>query len=299
MALVCTGLGLRYEGEACNVLRSVSLELHPGELLGIAGCSGSGKTTLLRCLAGQIAPTEGEVRADDALIGCGATSGKPVASRREAAQLVGMASQLPERQLFGQTVWEDVAFGPRNAGLAESEVEVRVSEALTSVGFSEDRALQASPFQLSGGEQRRVAIAGILALRTPYLLLDEPTAGLDPANRNALMALLRTLAEAGTGVAVVSHDMDALAASAHRVALLAEGSTLVQDTPEEVLANEELLARAGLEAPAAVRMAARLRARGVAVPHGVITPEALVAAVGALACDGAHSAASHNEGRPA
>lgn len=281
MSLVCEGVGVRYEGAAAWALRGASLTLRPGEAVGVVGRSGSGKTTLLRCLAGRLTSAEGSVRLGDDACAQGKglqLQGGNAASRRAWAQRVCLVDQLPERQLFGKTVYEDVAFGPRNAGLDERAVDARVEEALRAVGFDRGRARRVSPFALSGGEQRRVALAGMLALQAPYLLLDEPTVGLDAQGLALLSRLVDELAAKGTCVVVVSHDVDFLADHVRRLVVLDGGGVVADGPTSEVLSQRTLLEDAGLEVPLAARIAARLRERGVDV-GAASTTDALICAV--------------------
>ena len=238
------------------VLSDVTLSLSPGEFVGIAGACASGKTTLLRLAAGRIAPTSGTVTVD------GIASDATTATRRDITRIVSLCHQLPERQLFAKTLWADVAFGPANLGVDGGDLDRRTERALVSVGFDAARARQVSPFELSGGERRRAAIAGALAMEGRYLLLDEPTAGLDAASRDMLMGVLAERAASGTAVVVVSHDLELLAAHADRIvvlgpaALSAAPSTILADGPaSEVLADAAMLERAGLVQPLLWRLA--------------------------------------------
>jgi energy-coupling factor transporter ATP-binding protein EcfA2 len=274
MPLTCRNLSLSYG--ARRVLAGVDLDVAPGRVLGVAGASGSGKTTLLRCLAGLERGYGGSVSVD----GLGERAG---ARERAWHARVGLVGQGLERQLFARTVFDDVAFGPNNLGLPDDEVLERVSGALGAVGLGLDWSLERSPLECSGGEQRAVAIAGVLALHTPYLLLDEPTAGLDAGRAEALVRLVRSLAEKGVGVALVSHDMEVLARVSDEVAVLADGRVASTGAPGQVFAQEEALRRAGLEAPGLLRVAYALeragRARGLAqVPYDSLG-EAILAAV--------------------
>lgn len=272
--LRCEGLAYRYEGAAEDVLRDVSMEVVPGQVVGLAGCSGSGKSTLLRCLAGLLVPREGTLEADGrAFVG--------TAEERRAYRLrVAMAEQLPERQLFARTVREDVAFGPRNLGLDEGEVSARVDWALSAVGLEAGRFGRRNPFSLSGGEARRAALAGVLALRPRYLLLDEPTAGLDPWEGERLLALLRWLvADGRMGVVLVSHDMDALARVCMEIVLVARGTVACSGPVGSVLGDAGRMRGCGLMPPIAVELAERLRGRGVDVPSGALAATAIAEAV--------------------
>lgn len=205
-AVEFAGVSFSYRDGGAPALAGMSFALREGEALGVAGRTGSGKSTLLQLASGLLRPTAGAVR----------VMGRDLAGRRAASAVhrdVGMAFQYPERQLFAATVFEDVAFGPRNQGLSEGEVECRVREALDMVQLDFGKMRDRSPFALSGGEQRRVALAGILAMRTPILALDEPTAGLDPRGRRALVELLGELRrERNLTLVVASHDLDCLSA---------------------------------------------------------------------------------------
>lgn len=220
MSLSCKDITIRYPGHAADTLRGISIDVAPGQILGITGVSGAGKSTLLRVLAGLVAPAAGTVTVD----------GHPLAThpsaceRREHAARVALVCQRPEQQFFAATVFEEVGFGARNLGLGEDDVARRVNLALRAMGFDPTAIGPTSPFAHSGGEQRRIAIADMLVLDTPYLLLDEPTAGLDPAVTTCVLHCIEGLARAGHGVLIVSHDPRALAACRDGVARLAGGS---------------------------------------------------------------------------
>ena len=240
-------------------LRDVSLSVHEGEFLGLAGHTGSGKSTLVQHMNGLLHPLEGEVRA----------FGKDL-SGKEAAfavkQRVGVVFQYPERQLFAQTVAEDVAFGPRNLGLAEDEVARRVAASLARVGLNVAEVGEMSPFELSGGQQRRVAFAGVLAMEPEVLVLDEPAAGLDPMARREFLDFVDGLHNDGLTVVMVSHSMDDLARYCDRVVMLDGGAVFAAGAPESVFLRGDELASIGLGVPAAQRMAQSLAAAGVPVP---------------------------------
>ena len=257
-------------------LRDVDLAVHQGEFLGIAGHTGSGKSTLIQHLNGLIHPTEGTVE----------LFGADLAGRRAAAAAkgrVGIVFQYPEQQLFARTVFEDVAFGPRNLGMSEPEVAERVREALDSVGLAFDEVTEKSPFALSGGQQRRCAFAGVIAMRPDVLVLDEPAAGLDPAARREFLGLIARLNERGLTVVMVSHSMDDLASLTDRIVVLNEGRVAHEGVPRTVFARAEELERIGLGLPAAERMARRLREAGVPVGEDVfLTVDELAGALCAL-----------------
>ncbi len=261
MSLACRGVSASYPGSDRSALRNVSLEVARGRVLGVAGRSGSGKTTLLRCLAGTLAPSTGEVTADG---------------------FVAVVQQLPEQQLFAATIADEVAFGPRNQGLDEEEARGRAVQALELLGFKADEAfLERNPLLCSGGEKRRIAIADMVAMRPDYLLLDEPTAGLDPAQAERLVGVVRALAAQGVGVVVVSHDMDVLAAVADDVAIIADGEIAATGPAPSVLGDVDALRNAGLVPSRTVELAARLRSRGVSLPVGILEPRELAAALAA------------------
>ncbi len=259
MSLACRGVSASYPGLDAAALRNVSLEVARGRVLGVAGRSGSGKTTLLRCLSGTLAPSAGEVAMDG---------------------FVAVVQQLPEQQLFAATIADEVAFGPRNQGLDEEEARGRVVQALELLGFKVDEAfLERNPLLCSGGEKRRIAIADMVAMRPDYLLLDEPTAGLDPAQAERLVGVVRALAAQGVGVVVVSHDMDVLAAVADNVAIIADGEIAATGPAPSVLGDIDALRNAGLVPSRTVELAARLRSRGVSLPVGILEPRELAAAL--------------------
>ena len=221
-----------------TALENISFDVAAGEVLAIAGHTGSGKSTLIQLVAGLIKLTSGTITID----------GLPV-SDKKIRRLVGIVFQYPEHQLFEETVERDIAFGPKNFGLSDAETSARVEEAMRQVGL--DAALKkVSPFELSGGQRRRVAIAGILALKPKYLILDEPTAGLDPlAKKNLLQELFGVVRRSGVTIILVSHSMEDIARFASRVVVLAQGRVLFVGTPPELFAEEEILSRAGLEPP--------------------------------------------------
>ena len=257
--------------DASWALRDITFSIADGEFLGIAGHTGSGKSTLIQLANGLLKPTIGTVRID----------GVNIADKRAAAQArrsVGVVFQYPEHQLFAATVRDDVAFGPRNFGLSEEEVDERVREALELVKVDYDAVADVSPFSLSGGQQRRVALAGVLACRPQTLILDEPMAGLDPAGRRRLATLVRSLhRDRGLTCALVSHDMDLLGDLCGRVLVLDRGCVFALGSCAEVFSDEERLHSVGLGVPRTVSVASRLAAAGIALPayEGVPTQEQL------------------------
>ena len=237
-------------------VRDVSFAVAEGEFLGIAGHTGSGKSTLIQHMNALVHPTMGRVLVD----------GKDIADKAAAAQarsLVGVVFQYPEHQLFAATVFDDVAFGPRNMGLSEEEVRDRVEESLSQVGLNFDDVQEKSPFELSGGQQRRVAFAGVLAMRPRVLVLDEPAAGLDPAARRDFLDMISDLHKQGLTVVMVSHSMDDLARLTDRVLIMKEGELFCVGTPAEVFVHADELNAIGLGQPCPQRMAGKLRDAGM------------------------------------
>lgn len=218
-----------------TALENISFDVAEGEVLAIAGHTGSGKSTLIQLVAGLIDLQSGSVTIDSLNV-----------ADKKIRRLVGIVFQYPEHQLFEETVELDIGFAPRNFGLSDEEISARVNEAMRQVGL--DASLKSSsPFELSGGQRRRVAIAGILALKPKYLILDEPTAGLDPlAKRNLLQEIFGL---SGVTIILVSHNMEDIASFANRVVVLAQGKVLFIGTPRELFAREDILSRAGLESP--------------------------------------------------
>jgi len=255
-------------------LSDVSLSIDDGEFLGVIGHTGSGKSTLVQLMSGLLQPTHGRVVVD----------GRDLAdraSRKVVRQRIGMVFQYPEHQLFADTVADDIAFGPRALGLPACDLERRVADAIELVGMDICTVGHRSPFELSGGQMRRVAIAGVLAAEPTLLILDEPMAGLDPEGRCEMRALLRRLNREGVTVVMVSHDMDDIAALADRVLVLRYGRTFAHGTPGEVFSRATELREIGLGVPHAVRFAARLVACGVLTETRAFTAGALAEAVAA------------------
>lgn len=242
-------------------LCDVSLTVRRGEFLGLAGHTGSGKSTLVQHLNGLIRPQEGSVRA----------LGLDLSNKKDAAAVkakVGVVFQYPERQLFAETVAQDVAFGPHNLGLPQDEVDRRVESSLSRVGLDLSTVGDKSPFELSGGQQRRVVFAGVLAMEPEVLVLDEPMAGLDPAARRDFLELIDRLHRDGLTVVMVSHSMDDLANCCDRIVVMNEGAVFAEGTPEQVFAHADELKSIGLGVPAAQRMALALAEAGVPLRRG-------------------------------
>ena len=254
-------------------LRNISFTLDKGEFLGIAGHTGSGKSTLIQHINGLLTPTEGRVLID----------GEPVGNPETAAKSgIGMVFQYPEHQLFAASVYEDVVFGPRNLGCSADEAEERYRKAMDRVDLNADALRDASPFGLSGGQQRRVAFAGVLAMEPTVLVLDEPVAGLDPKSREDFLQFIARLhREQGLTVVMVSHAMDDLARLCTRVLMLNQGRMHALGTPAEVFADGDQMKAIGLGQPAAQRVGSKLMAKGIDLqqPDGLFTLETLTSAV--------------------
>ena len=261
-------------GARAWALRDVTFTLADGEFIGLAGHTGSGKSTLIQHANGLLHPTVGRVLFDG-----GDLADKRVAQACRSA--VGLVFQYPEHQLFAATVREDVAFGPRNLGLSDEEVAERVGEALRLVHLDEEDIGERSPFELSGGQQRRVAFAGVLAMRPRVLVMDEPVAGLDPVARAEFLELIGELHRSGLSIIMASHSMEDLARLADRILVLAEGEIFRIGAPDEVFADVEGLRGVGLDAPAAQRFAAELRAAGFDLPQRLYDVDSLAAAIAA------------------
>lgn len=251
-------------------LKNISFELHDKEFLAIAGHTGSGKSTLVQHLNGLENPTEGRVlwRGED-------VAQRSVATR--AREDIGVVFQYPEHQLFAATVYEDVAFGPRNLGLEQDDVDTRVKETIASVHLDFDELKDRSPFELSGGQQRRVAFAGVLAMRPSILVLDEPVAGLDPASRNDFLTFIDNLhKERDLTVVMVSHNMNDIARLADRMIVMHEGEIAHIGTPEDIFVNHAAEIREiGLGIPHAQRLANELREMGLPLEKKLYLPETL------------------------
>ena len=252
-----------------DAIKDVSFEVRRGECLGIMGHTGSGKSTLIQHLNGLLRPTAGQVFLNGRDIWAEPKKIRDVRFR------VGLVFQYPEYQLFEETVYKDIAFGPTNQGRRGAELDRCVRDAAALVGLR-DEQLEKSPFELSGGQKRRVALAGVLAMEPDVLVLDEPTAGLDPAGRENLMANIRDYQRNGDKtVVLVSHSMDEIAQNADRILVMKSAGILMEGTPPEVFSRAEELMSAGLEAPRATRIAMALCERGVAVNPAVYTVDAL------------------------
>ena len=260
-----------------HALHDVSLTIEDGEFIGLIGHTGSGKSTLVQHLNGLLKPSSGRILVD------GLDLADKQTDKRAVRRKVGLVFQYPENQLFEETVEKDIAFGPKNLGLDDAEISRRVREAMAKVALDYDRLKDRSVFELSGGQMRRVAIAGVLAMEPGTLVLDEPCAGLDPKGREEILGLIRRLHEqAGTTIVMVSHSMDDVASLAERVIVMNRGEVFMDGAPREVFSRGDDLRAIGLDVPQAVELAQRLRERGLPVPEGVYREEELRQAIEAI-----------------
>lgn len=257
--------GTPYETAA---LKDITVEIPRGQMVGLIGATGSGKSTLVQHLNGLLRPTTGKVLVD------GVDVSAKGASLKAIRQKVGLVFQYPEHQLFEETVYQDIAFGPRNMGVAEEDVHSRVLRAMTLVGLDFETFKNRSPFSLSGGQMRRVALAGVLAMQPEVLILDEPTSGLDPRGRNDILNQVGRLhQELGITIILVSHSMEDIARMAERILVMHQGQLVMDGTTREVFSRGERLTQYGLGVPLVTVLMHRLRQKGMAVQPDVITVE--------------------------
>ena len=261
--------GTPFEARA---LRDVSLSIEDGEFIGIIGHTGSGKSTLITHLNGLERSNPGTVFVNG--VDLGAKDADLIAVRRT----VGLVFQYPEYQLFEETVGKDIAFGPNNLGLDQAEIDRRVLHAMSQVGLDAQLA-EKSPFELSGGQKRRVAIAGVLAMQPSILVLDEPAAGLDPAGRREMLELIRDIHKTGETIVMVSHSMDDVGRYCDRLFVLSHGEIAFHGTPAEVFVHADELKAIGLDVPECAKLAARLREAGFDMPEGVYREEDVIRAI--------------------
>ena len=247
--------GTPYERQA---IKNITLEINKGEFVALIGHTGSGKSTLVQQLNALMKPDQGRILIDHM-----DTADKKQA--KEVRKLVGMVFQYPEHQLFAETIYEDIAFGPRNLLLTEVQVQERVKDAMRFVGLDYEQFKDRSPFQLSGGQMRRVAIAGVIAMQPDYLILDEPSAGLDPRAKNAIFSELYKLYQSrGMAVILVTHNMEEAAKYAQRILVMSNGEVVCDGTPEDIFLNRlQELNVAGVDIPDVVRLAIKLKAQGL------------------------------------
>lgn len=248
-----------------TALDKVSFTIHDGEFIGIIGHTGSGKSTLIQHLNGLLKPTGGTVIVNGMDLTAKGTNMK------EVRRTIGLVFQYPEYQLFEETVEKDIAFGPKNLGLDEKKIATRVRDAMRLVDLDYAQFANKSPFELSGGQKRRVAIAGVLAMEPDILILDEPTAGLDPYGRDYILGLVENWHKLGRTILMVSHSMDDVARFADRIFVMNHGRLEMQGTPDEVFAEEERLRSMGLDVPAVTTLAGELSRRGFDLPRHIHT----------------------------
>ena len=247
-------------------LDNINFDIYDGEVAGIIGHTGSGKSTLLQQLNGLLKPRGGTI-----IVG-GTDITRPGISMRDVRRRVGLVFQYPEYQLFEETVALDVAFGPKNLGLREDEVDERVRDALELVGLDYDEVAGRSPFERSGGQKRRVAIAGVIAMKPQVLILDEPTAGLDPGSQDEIMAMIRKVHESQQNIILfVSHNMEDVAALSDKVMVMDRGKLITVGTPKEVFRQRDRLAAIALDVPPVTEMMFQLKERGIDVDTGALT----------------------------
>lgn len=256
-----------------DAVSDVNFSIEEGEIIGIIGHTGSGKSTLAQHLNGLLKPTEGTVLFENEDIWANPKEIRKIRSK------VGLVFQYPEYQLFEETVYADIAFGPKNMGLEGDELKSCVTEICSIVGVK-DEYLTKSPFDLSGGEKRRVAIAGVMAMKPKVIVFDEPTAGLDPKGRESVMQIIKDYREAtGATVIIISHSMEDMALLADRILVMNKGSLFKFDTVKNVFSDAEGLREIGLNVPIVTRVFARLKELGVDVPEDVFTVEEAVEAL--------------------
>lgn len=264
--------GTPFERQALN---DVSLTIEKGEILAIIGHTGSGKSTLVQHLNGLIKPLRGNVTID----------GIDIAGRgsdaKQARQQVGMVFQYPEHQIFAETVYEDIAFGPRNRGFSAEEIDKQVHEAMAFVGLDFETFAQRSPFQLSGGQMRRVAIAGVVAMNPDYLVLDEPSAGLDPRSRNVVFKEIMALhKERGIAIVLVTHSMEEAVKYANRMLVINKGKVLFDGKPTEIFSqHKDELVEVGMDEPQIYKLSALLRDKGLTIDEGITDAAELVKSI--------------------
>lgn len=267
MSIIVNHVSYRYNPGTpmeSTALKDVNLVIGDGEFIGLIGHTGSGKSTLVQHLNGLLTPTEGEIYYNGRDISDSDFSGKELRSE------VGLVFQYPEHQLFETDVFSDVCFGPKNQGLSKKDVELRAYSALKQVGI-EDEYFYQSPFDLSGGQKRRVAIAGVLAMEPKVLVLDEPTAGLDPAGREEILTMLSNIRnERGITIVLVSHSMEDVADYADRIVVMNKGEIVYNDVPREVFKNVKELESIGLSAPEVTKAMHKLADAGFNVERNVI-----------------------------
>ncbi|MCL2752775.1 MAG: energy-coupling factor transporter ATPase [Defluviitaleaceae bacterium] len=258
---------------AKNALNNINLTIKKGDFVGLIGHTGSGKSTLVQHLNSLLKPSSGQILLDGEDINADKSRLKAIRTK------VGLVFQYPEHQLFDMTVYKDVSFGPKNAGLSEEEIKERVESALEMVGIAPE-LYEKSPFELSGGQKRRVAIAGVLAMRPEVLVLDEPAAGLDPRGRDEILNQVKQMHETlGITVILVSHSMEDIARLVNNILVINKGEIVLQGTPTEIFSKVDELEDIGLSTTQSAYIARDLRQKGFALPENIFTVDAVVDAI--------------------
>lgn len=256
-----------------DAVKDVSFSVQKGEILGIVGHTGSGKSTLVQHLNGLIKPTGGKIYF------CGKDIWEKPKNIKEIRAKIGLVFQYPEYQLFDETVFKDISFGPKNMGIVQEEIDARVYAAAKTVGIPEEY-FEKSPFDLSGGEKRRVAIAGILAMQPEVIVFDEPTAGLDPKGRNQIIDIIKDYRDRfNATVVIISHSMEDMALLADKLLVMNKGEKYMFGTPKEIFANREKLLNCGLDVPMVTSVILLLREKGIDLPIDIITVEEAAKAI--------------------
>lgn len=249
-------------------LRNINVSINDGEFIGIIGHTGSGKTTFVQHLNGLLLPSSGTVEV------YGVETSNDKQSLKNIRKKVGLVFQYPENQLFEETIYKDIAFGPRNLGLDEKSIEKRVRESMELVHLDFEKYANKSPFEISGGQMRRVAIAGVIAMNPKYLVLDEPTAGLDPHGRDRILSMLAQLHKSGNiTIIMVSHNMDEIARLASRIIIFSKGCIVADGTPKEVFSENNILKITGLRVPQVMLLARKLKEKGYDIDESIYKQE--------------------------
>ena len=272
MSIVVKDLQFTYSANSpyeTRALKDINLTINEGDFLGIVGHTGSGKSTFIQHLNGLIRVQEGEVEVFDIKL---TNAKKPKPDLQRLRSLVGMVFQYPEYQLFEETVYKDVAFGPKNLGLSTEEIDARVREAIKLVGLDFDKFKDRAPFELSGGQKRRVAIAGIIAMKPKVLILDEPTAGLDPSGKGQILELIKNLKEkCSPTIIVISHDIDEITRFANRLVVFNDGKVAFDEPMKDLFKHQKELVEMGLDIPLAIKIANDLKSKGVTLNDNIVT----------------------------
>ncbi|MDE6275763.1 MAG: energy-coupling factor transporter ATPase [Clostridia bacterium] len=280
MSIVIKHLSFTYSAHTPyerKALENINLEINEGDFLGIIGHTGSGKSTFIQHINGLIKPQVGEVEIFDIKL---TPEKKPKVNLRKLRSKVGMVFQYPEYQLFADTVEKDVAFGPKNLGLSADEVAKRVKQAIEMVGLDYEAVKDRAPFELSGGQKRRVAIAGIIAMQPKVLILDEPTAGLDPFGKEQILNLIKYLkTHCSPTIIVISHDIDEITRFANRIVVFNDSHIAYDEPMQQLFKHSRQLQKMGLDIPRAVKVVNNLRARGVDLGEEIVTAEDLLKAI--------------------